>query len=307
MARDIQTEQATILWDPADVPGSLKRMKDYVESEATKAIAWYWAAKRSKAAWSRTLRVLAIVFSTAAGIVPIAVAISAASKDGKEPGPTGLWVSLLLGLAAGIVGFDHFFGFSSGWIRYVITATGIQNALEEFRMDWGVLSAHLATPPTTEQVAALVERAKAFRVAVSGMVLDETKAWATEFQSNMAQLEKDVKASFEEQRTKAEQDMKARNVATRPGSIELKVPNALTADGHKFTVLLDGTKPPTPEETVEGSTGWSRTMVLPGQYRLIVSALRKGEKVQASKIVKVEPDAISSVDMELPELPAATP
>ena len=302
MPRDIQTEQNAISWDPADVPGSLNRIKEYVESEAEKAINWYWAAKRSKAALSRTLRCSAIVLSALAGIVPIAVAI----WFGKDVAPTGLWVSLLLGLAAGIVGFDHFFGFSSGWIRYVITATGIQNALEEFRMDWSVLSAHLAGPLTNDQVLALLERAKTFRVAVAGMVLDETKAWAAEFQSNMSQLEKDVKASFEEQRTKAEQDLKARNIVTRPGSIELKVSNALTSDGHKFTVLLDGTKPPTPEETVEGSTGWSRTPVAPGQYRLIVSALRGGKKVQAFKIVKVEADAITTVEMELPELPASS-
>ncbi len=296
MSSDIQPEQNAISWNPADIPGSLNRIKDYVESEATKAITWYWAAKGSKAAWSRTLRVLAIVLSTLAGIVPIAVAIFA----GKDAPSTGLWVSLLLGLAAGIVGFDHFFGFSSGWIRYVITATGIQNALEEFRMDWSVLSAHLTTPPTNDQVSALVERAKSFRVAVSGMVLDETKAWASEFQSNMAQLEKDVKASFEEQRTKAEQDLKSRNLAARPGSIELKVTNALTTDGRKFTVLLDGTRPPTPEESVEGSTGWSRTMVLPGHYKLVVTALRGGNKVQASKVVTVEPDTIAAVEMELP-------
>ena len=303
MPKDIQTEQQSVSWDPSDIPASLNRTREYVECEATKAMKWYWATKRWKAWWSRFLRAMAILLSTAAGIIPIAVAI----RTGKEATPTGLWVSLLLGLAAGIIGFDHFFGFSSGWMRYVITATGIQNALEEFRMDWSVLSAHLSTPPTNDQVLAMVDRAKTFRITVSNMVLDETKAWAAEFQSNMTQLEKDVRASFEQQRAKAEQDMKAHNVFGRPGAIELKVTNALACDGHKFTVVLDGTKPPRPAETVEGSTDWSSSTVPPGQYKLIVSALRGGKKVQASKIVKVDPDAIASVEMALPELPTTAP
>ena len=293
--RDIATKQQSIAWNPSDVPGSLNEIRTYVETEANKAADWYYRAKRSKAAWSRFLRAAAILLSTAAGILPIAVTL----KFGKDES-SGLWVSLLLGLAAGAVGLDHFFGFSSGWIRYVITASGIQNALEEFRMDWSMLSAHLSTPPTDEQLQALIEHAKGFRIAVAGMVLDETKAWAAEFQSNMAQLEKDVKASFEQEKQKALQESKARNTAVRPGAIELKVVNAETVDNGEFTVSLEGSSAPATSEKLEGSNCWSKTAVAPGQYRVVVSASRGGKRVQASKIIKVEAEAVVDAEVELP-------
>ncbi|MGA2904890.1 MAG: SLATT domain-containing protein [Candidatus Korobacteraceae bacterium] len=297
-SHDIKTDRQSIAWDPNNVPGSLSAIREYVEAEAVKAIDWYFASKKWKSICSRWLRASAILLSTAAGIVPLAIVLIL-KKDNIS---TGLWVSLLLGLAAGIVGIDHFFGLSSGWVRYVITATGIQSALEDFRMDWNMLSAHLSAPPTNEQILALIDRAKSFRSSVAGMVLDETKAWAAEFQSSMAQLEKDVKTSFEEQRAKAEQEFKARNLAVRPGAIELKVSNALTADDRRFTVTLEGAPPPIPAETVEGAVEWSRASIPPGQYRLLVTALKGGKSVRASKIVKVGPDAVANAEIELPNI-----
>src|SRR5271165_1911555 len=277
-------ETAPMVWDPADVPASLERLRQYVETEASKAITWYFNSKASKAFWSRWFRFLAIALSTAAGVLPIVLNLW---KGHNPPLESGLLVSLLLGLAAGFFGLDHFFGFSSGWIRYVLTATAMQAALEEFRMDWQLLSGHLSVPPSSEQVLALVERAKNFRSAIAGMVLDETKAWAAEFQTNLSQLEKNVKAEFEQQRTKLEDDLKAQKAAARPGGIELKVSNALTADDRSFSVSLEGTKPQMQPETVVGGTEWSKPDVPPGQYKLVVKAKRSGAGVQASRVVTV--------------------
>lgn len=297
---NIQPESIGLVWDSADLPGSLGKLRSYVENEAAKAIEWYFNSKSSKALWSRWLRFLAIALSTAAGILPIAISL----LKGMYPVPaqleTGLLVSLLLGVAAGLVGLDHFFGFSSGWVRYVVTATAIQGALEEFRMDWQLLNAHLSSPPTNDQLVVMIQRAKAFRTTIANMVLDETKAWAAEFQSNLAQLEKDVKATFEQQRTKAEEEMKIQNLAIRPGGIEVKVPNALITDGRSFTVSLEGVDPPIPAETVVGGTQWSKVAVPPGQYKVVVRSRRSGVDVQGSRIVKVESGAVATTEIELP-------
>jgi hypothetical protein len=65
----------------------------------------------------------------------------------------GLWASLLLGVAAALFGLDKAFGYLSGWARYVLTATNIRRALEEFRMDWAELMVKAGTPPTAEEAA----------------------------------------------------------------------------------------------------------------------------------------------------------
>ena len=295
--QNILPQAAPLGWNPSDVPGSLQKLHEYVEGEAAKAINWYFNSKASKALWSRWLRFLAIALSTVAGVLPIVITV----WKGKDSGiQSGLLVSLLLGVAAGIVGLDHFFGFSSGWIRYVLTATAMQAALEEFRMDWQLLSAHLSMPPSNDQILALLERARTFRTSIAGMVLDETKSWAAEFQTNLSQLERDVKAEFEQHRTKLEEDLKAQRAATRPGGIEVKVSNAMTLDDRSFSIWLEGVTPPAQPEVVVGSTVWSKANVAPGQYKLVVKGKRSGSDVQASRIIKVESGAVASAEVELP-------
>lgn len=297
---NIKPESGALIWDSADLQGSLGKLRSYVENEATKAIEWYFNSKSSKAILSRWLRFLAIALSTAAGILPIAISLLKGKYPAFEHLESGLLVSLLLAAAAGLVGLDHFFGYSSGWVRYVLTATAIQGALGEFRMDWHLLNAQLSTPPTNDQLVAMIQRAKNFRTTIANMVLDETKAWATEFQSNLAQLEKDVKATFEQQRAKVEEEMKIQNLAMRPGGIEVKVPNALTTDDRSFTVSLEGAVPPVPIETVVGGTQWSKVAMPPGQYRVVIRAKRSGVDVQGNRIVKVESGAVAMTEIELP-------
>jgi len=292
-------------WTPTDVDGSLLRLNNYVESEAQKAIEWYYQKKGPKAFLSGWVRLLAIALTSIAGVLPIALNLfggaTAVRSGGQLRGiESGLLASLLLGLAAGLIGLDRFFGYSSGWIRYVVTATAMQGALEDYRMDWQIMSSHLAKPPSSDQILALLERAKSFRAAIAGMVLDETKSWAAEFQNNLAQLEKDVKAEFAEQRLKMDETLKAQKAATMPGGIELKVSNALGADNRSFTMSLEGPNRPARLETVMGAMCWSMSNIDPGQYTLLISATRAGVGVQVSRIVKVTPGEVAIIEVELP-------
>lgn len=298
--RNILPDETPPVWNPSNVADSLQEIRKYVEIEAGKAINWYFKNKASKALLSRWLRFLAITLSSIAGVLPIVLSVFHDNTSGIQ---SGLFVSLLLGVAAALVGLDHFFGFSSGWIRYVITATAMQAALEEFRMDWQLLSAHLSMPPSNDQVLALLERAKSFRASIAGMVLDETKSWAAEFQTNMSQLEKNVKAEFEEQRAKLQEDLKMQKATTKTGGIEVKVSNAMTLDGRSFAIWLEGTGAQHPPEVVVGSTLWSIVNIVPGQYKMIVKGRRSGAEVMASRIVKVTPDEAVSVEVELPLSP----
>jgi hypothetical protein len=68
--------------------------------------------------------------------------------------------------------------------------------LHEFRMDWVALVAAAKDLPTTDEQAKLIQRAKDFISNIQNMVLQETKGGATEFQNNMAQMEKDLKSQL---------------------------------------------------------------------------------------------------------------
>jgi hypothetical protein len=284
-----------LTWNCSDTAASLQELLKYVETEAQKTISWYWRNKRTKSFLSQWIQFLAVVLTSAAAIIPIIGQVLH-----YETLKNALWASLLVGLAAALLALDKAFGFSSGWARYVMAATNIRKSLEEFRMDWAVLIAKSCPSPTPEQAEALIQRAKEFRVAVEGMVLQETKDWVTEFQNNIAQLEKDVTAQLAALKAQNEKAAQARDAASQPGSIQLTLPNADKADNAAIHIKLEGASGVIADEAVTGSKTWVRLNLIPGQYQLTVSATVSGKPVSTTAAVIVKPGEVAPPQILLP-------
>jgi hypothetical protein len=223
-------------------------------------------------------------------------------ENGPVVGASGLWSSALVGIAAALLGIDRAFGFSSGWARYVLAATEIRKRLEEFRMDWFALMAAANPEPSPDQVSALIQKAREFRATVEGIVAQETKDWVTEFQSNMMQLEKDVKAQLDALKTQVEKAQGERQVATQPGSIEVTVENADKTKDCAFSVLLDGPDGVlVKEERTVGGKTWGRLNITPDQYRLVISATTPdGRPTSSTTVVVVKPAEVAKAIVTLP-------
>jgi hypothetical protein len=236
-----------------------------------------------------------LLLTAAAGLVPVIVQLgkNAGMAKGFDSGPLA---SLFVGIAAALLGLDKAFGYSSGWTRYVLTASSMTKVLHEFRMDWVALA---AAPPTTEQQAAMIQRAKEFVSAIQGAVAQETKDWATEFQSNMAQMEKDLKSQLDSLKAQVEKGAKDKEAATKPGAIELTVTNADKTDGFSFDVVLEGQSSRS-TGAVSNAKVWTRIDVFPGLYRLGVNAKAKGNTAATSTIVEVKPGETAKPSVTLP-------
>jgi hypothetical protein len=97
---------------------------------------------------------------------------------------------VLLALAAACVGFDRFFGLSSGWMRNITTAQALRRRLELLQYDWAVECAKAATRTVDgKQVLTRVGLLRAFADDAAVLMQQETSEWVTEFQSNLVQLE----------------------------------------------------------------------------------------------------------------------
>jgi hypothetical protein len=209
MPTDDRTQDLVALsWKPADVENSLRVLREYVESQASGSLRWYYAKKIWKARMSSFLRALTIFFFTCGGLVPLIKAIAPPgapfinSKDGFDFGQLGY---LLIAIAAAAIALDRFFGFSSGWIRYITTALSIERSLDEFRLEWARVTATLqGNQPSPEKLDDLVQLCKTFSIGIRGQVEQETKAWVLEFQSNLSELEKELKAKAREAETPAQ-------------------------------------------------------------------------------------------------------
>jgi hypothetical protein len=196
-------ELSHLSWKDEDIEDSLIKLRQYVEAEAQGQIDWYYAKKTPKARLSSGLRLASILLTVIGGLVPIVKATLPAGAMAKLPFDFSEAGYLLIGLAAGCFGLDRFFGVSSGWIRYITAAMALEKAVAEYRLGWVQSMAKLrGKPPDAQQLEELIQTCTTFSLTVKNQVEQETKAWVTEFQSNLAQLEKDLQSKADEVKEK---------------------------------------------------------------------------------------------------------
>jgi len=206
----------------------LLQLRERAELQASEAVSWYYAKKRSKNFWSRWLRFWAIAFTVLGGLVPVLASTGLIEpmlrhffnvSDRKDIQLVELHFNqfgyVLIGLAAGCVAFDRFFGFSTNWMRYIGAAMRIETARIRFGFEWEHLVAPMAgQDPTPDQTRELLEVIEKFSLATREAVEQETGAWISEFQTNLSQLNKDSKDFFEGARNEKkaiEQRARSRN------------------------------------------------------------------------------------------------
>jgi hypothetical protein len=140
--------------DPA---AAVEQLRDWAERYTMDTITRYLRDQRRRWWSSRLSRAAAMTFAVLGGIVPLIA-------------NNLTWVEAnvgyaLLALAAGGVAFDHFFGFSAGWVRCVVTAQALQGRLARFHLAWaawqateaGVLSTSDPAQPATTGVRAALD------------------------------------------------------------------------------------------------------------------------------------------------------
>jgi hypothetical protein len=307
MARDIVASDTNApMWDPADPAGSLRTLRDYAERQAGSAIGWYFHGKKSKQKLSRYCRFFAIILTALGGLIPILAAIL--YSEGTETARSlerlqfQQWGYLSIGLAGLFMGYDRFFGGSSGWMRYIITAMALETLIEEFRVDWLKLEADLGDPPDTVKTLAALDRVKTFLLAIRGQVERETKAWVDEFRSSLTQLEKQTQDALDAAREQSKKDLEAQEAARksgaeaeRAGAIDVTVTAPALKGG--YGVELDG------KVWRSGLTGPTCGIanVPPGYHEVLVAgvAASDGTTRQASKVVKVSGGAPVVVEIDL--------
>ena len=304
MSRDIALRQSAVpAWNPSDPRASLNLLAEHAEQQAKEAADWYNRGKTRKKWLSIVTRTGAILFTSLGGLIPV-VAVLALPDNATEVARLRFhqWGYLSIGCAGVVLAFDRFYGGSSGWMRYISTLLSIETLIGEFRLDWHRLDVSLATTPNNPEVVdAAFARLRQFVLAVRGLVEKETSTWITEFQSSLAQLEKQtedaLQAAREQVRTELEAQFAARKAAAeaeRSGAINLTVTSGPLRSG--FDVDLDGRR------IRSGVTGRTAGIgnVPPGLHELAVSGTTAtGEGRQTSLVVQVAAGQVAAAAAEL--------
>src|SRR5207302_5734643 len=106
------------------------------------------------------------------GLIPLVISLPIVNKEWALE----KWGYAVFGAAAGCIALDKFFGFSTGWVRYISTAQSIQNELYKFQLDWARAMSRLAgAVPNSAQIEEFLQLAKDFSSRVMQEVTQETQ------------------------------------------------------------------------------------------------------------------------------------
>ena len=220
----------------------------------------------------------------------------------------------LLAIAGLLQVADKAFGWSSGWMRYITTATSMESISALFELAW---TKHLILKPgepDSSDVKTLFALAEQLERDLIKLQTDETNGWITEFNAGISLLDAAIKAQREEtqkqldalraasaaaqsdaksqEKAKTEAEAAAKK-AQEPGAIDLSL--TFKGDTKPVSVLLDGAV--AAAELL--STSWASGKTPPGLNSITVKGLGD-TKLQASASVSVEAGKISKVEIKLP-------
>jgi hypothetical protein len=271
-----------------DATTHLESLRAYAEAKIHGELSWYYRRKHGRASTSQALRFSAVALSVLGGLVPVLVSLFGSRPSWGWLGPFatvrfGQLGYLLLAAAGGLFLLDKYFGYSTGWMRYIVAMQAIEKARETFRLDWTGLCRTLSTTPTGTQeyadvVERMIQRVRSAIVEVKEHSEKETQAWILEFQTNLAQFEKDLKSQME---------------AGRPGGIDVEVTDGRKADT-AVELSLDGMI----ADRFSGTAG-SIGYVAPGLHRVTAKAQKTNLDYAASALVNVGGGQICQVKLTL--------
>jgi conflict system pore-forming effector with SLATT domain len=278
-------------WGTRSAEECVEIVRQYVEALLEDEISWYKANTEGTRLFSRGFRVLAILFTVLGGLVPVLKSAGvfetgrtwSAAGVSFDPSQLGY---VFLALAGGVALFDRFFGFSTAWMRFVETQIALQRLREQFRLEWVLGSQRAPGVSLDAAQARLLELAKRTALKAKELTVRETEAWITEFKTNLATFEKDLRAQLE---------------SARPGAIDVRLKDGTRVAGG-FELKLDQL---VVERRVTGGTA-SIGNVPPGLHKVSATASLDGNDYLSSQTVSVAPGEISSVELDL-GLPRAQP
>ena len=152
-----------------DASAHLERLRLYAEKKIHDELNWYYRKKSGRSVTSRALRFSAVILSVFGGLVPVLVSLFGSRPrwhwlDAFADLRFGQLGYLLLAIAGGLFLLDKYFGYSTGWMRYIVAMQAIEKAREAFRLDWAALSRKLSTAAaaTPDQTAAVERHARTY-------------------------------------------------------------------------------------------------------------------------------------------------
>jgi len=304
IARNLYSKSWTnVGWDSQQTMKSLDEIRKLVESEAEKAIRWYYDKKRTKVFYSQCLRMFAVILGGIGAAIPFIASTGTFSPAGELAAlKVNQWGYVFILAAGTCVAVDKLFGFSTNWIRFVDAATKMETLLARFRLEWYKQMA-LAdiSGQTADALAKLFDTLLDFATKTRDVIEKETGDWIVEFRSNLTKLSDETKASQEarekQMQTQVDQIRQlAKEREQKSGAITVTVTNfAALGSGFTWALELDNE----PRKAKIDRSVFILKGLDPGAYLISAHGSSNNTVVQDSMTVVVDSNKAAPANLNL--------
>ncbi|MEM9291419.1 MAG: SLATT domain-containing protein [Acidobacteriota bacterium] len=207
---------------PQGAREAVQSIHDLALEHALGTIRWYYRKRKRFRSRAQGLRFTATILAILGGLMPLLQLNFGAvlTKAGYDPTTLSHLGYLFFGLAAALLAFNNYLGYSSAWIRHVLAALKIKRLVEDFQFSWMQQIAGLNTaakqasdpqpeaqqatpapeqaqpasdPAWRQEVEQLLQLVHHFSDQLNELALQETETWAAEFSRDLSSLESLVK------------------------------------------------------------------------------------------------------------------
>ncbi|MET3132913.1 hypothetical protein AAKU55_003194 [Oxalobacteraceae bacterium GrIS 1.11] len=295
---DIRTA-AKLTWDEYK-DKSIEQALPSIYAQATEAsqkfTGWYWRSIKTKRWTSLAIRFGTFLLLAAGTLFPILSGLWLEPIDKLRLTQSGVCALLLAGLFQIA---DRVFGWSSGWLRYITTATAMENLSQQFELDWAGYILGKNGHVLDADVKPLFDLAAGLQESLMKLQVEETDKWVTEFKTGGAllgdliksQRESGDKAADAASAAFAAQKAAADARSRQAGSVELTLFHQ--GEVQPVTILFDAT-----DRVDFTGTVWSRLNVAPGLHTIGV-ATTSVPPFNVTKIVDVPSGGIARIEIAL--------
>ncbi len=290
MAQDTSQQPINIhalRWDGEHSDESLNRVAAYAVVYARDCQAWYQKSSRPKKRAAQWIRGIVVISTASGGILPVIAGL----ETFKWLNP--VLASIVLAFGATALAFDRYYGFSSAWMRYIITELKLKGMIEVFELEWLQEKAIWQMKDKPEAVRLdytrqMLGRCARFTTDVSKLVEDETLNWVDEFKQNITNLDSELKAQSDEMRKAYTEKM----AQAKRGGIHITLTNEQPLKN--WELFLDSE----PIRLCHGKTA-GITNIAPGMHTVAAKMVAGEQTLSAEATVKISPETIEKVELEL--------
>jgi hypothetical protein len=197
-AENLLTYTPLTLWDQQQAQAKLDELYNSALALADDTIRWYHSYRTRKGKWAKGIRVIAVALLVCSTLMPYFASITSF-------GTKSLYIGYLLAaIGGGLLLLDRYYGYSTSWIRFVLTGMSLEAQRNSFVEHWQIVYIQ-NQPLSVNSFCFLVNEISMFREAFSNAVKTETETWALEFEQSFKDLATALKSQTEQLKTQFEQ------------------------------------------------------------------------------------------------------